>query len=405
MTDDRRTPNRAKQRNRAALGALAAVVATAAVAPFLVPALPAMGAAGLGALAGAAMATPFMIRRRGTPVLTYHSVSPDAAWLPWADQTSIRPETLEAQARLYRRMGYTALQTEEFIRDRRMGRLPKRPLVIHFDDGYLNNRIHAWPILKRHGLTATLFVSTDFIEPGDARRDGPADDGFLTWAELREMDASPEWRIEAHGTDHGHVVTGPTIVDRLTAANAGKLSTVQWAEMPGPKHDWYRRTDLPVPLGTPVQESAPALSTAAMGESEGQYRSRVADVLSHSQNTLTREIGRMPRIFCWPENKTSPAARRLARQAGFIATTGGTGRNTADEPDDILSRLHVGEDYAGFRSVALDTFALRAHLGAMEGNLWWGVPLLGFAVLKRASRIVARRSRRSAGTRGLEAVQ
>lgn len=46
------------------------------------------------------------------------------------------------------------------------GNLPSRALVITFDDGYADNADVALPILQRHGLTATFFVSTGFLDGG-----------------------------------------------------------------------------------------------------------------------------------------------------------------------------------------------------------------------------------------------
>ncbi len=46
------------------------------------------------------------------------------------------------------------------------GRLPRRALAITFDDGYADNCDIALPILRRHGLTATIFVATGFLDGG-----------------------------------------------------------------------------------------------------------------------------------------------------------------------------------------------------------------------------------------------
>lgn len=46
------------------------------------------------------------------------------------------------------------------------GRLPPRALVITFDDGYADNAEVAVPILMRHGLTASFFISTGFLDGG-----------------------------------------------------------------------------------------------------------------------------------------------------------------------------------------------------------------------------------------------
>ncbi len=39
--------------------------------------------------------------------------------------------------------------------------LPKRPILITFDDGYLDNYIYAYPIMRHHGLTGVIFLITD----------------------------------------------------------------------------------------------------------------------------------------------------------------------------------------------------------------------------------------------------
>ena len=46
------------------------------------------------------------------------------------------------------------------------GTLPERALAITFDDGYEDNHSVAMPILQRHGMTATFFVSTSFLNGG-----------------------------------------------------------------------------------------------------------------------------------------------------------------------------------------------------------------------------------------------
>jgi peptidoglycan/xylan/chitin deacetylase (PgdA/CDA1 family) len=46
------------------------------------------------------------------------------------------------------------------------GTLPARALCITFDDGYADNHDVALPILRQHGLSATFFVATGFLDGG-----------------------------------------------------------------------------------------------------------------------------------------------------------------------------------------------------------------------------------------------
>jgi peptidoglycan/xylan/chitin deacetylase (PgdA/CDA1 family) len=48
----------------------------------------------------------------------------------------------------------------------REGRLPSRAMSITFDDGYADNHDVALPVLQRHGLTASFFVATGFLDGG-----------------------------------------------------------------------------------------------------------------------------------------------------------------------------------------------------------------------------------------------
>lgn len=48
----------------------------------------------------------------------------------------------------------------------RADELPARAAAITFDDGYADNRTIALPILQKHGLTATFFIATGFLDGG-----------------------------------------------------------------------------------------------------------------------------------------------------------------------------------------------------------------------------------------------
>lgn len=56
--------------------------------------------------------------------------------------------------------------------------LPKDSILITFDDGYKNNYTNAFPILKKYGLKATIFLNTKYVEN---------DEFYLNWNEIKEM--------------------------------------------------------------------------------------------------------------------------------------------------------------------------------------------------------------------------
>lgn len=98
-------------------------------------------------------------------VLTYHRVDyPDAH--PELDPTLIgaTPELFDEQMR-YLVSHYHPLSMPELLQAHRHDRhvcLPPRAVLVTFDDAYTDFAQYAWPILKRHGIPATLFVPTAF---------------------------------------------------------------------------------------------------------------------------------------------------------------------------------------------------------------------------------------------------
>ena len=74
--------------------------------------------------------------------------------------------------------------------------LPPRSVVITIDDGYESVYRHAYPLLKKYGFPATLFVYTDFIGAGDA----------ISWAQMQEMSRSGLVDVQSHSKSHRNLI-------------------------------------------------------------------------------------------------------------------------------------------------------------------------------------------------------
>ncbi len=336
----------------------------------------------------AAVTHRFLYRPGAVPVFTFHSVSDAPDWLPWAPDISLGSDLFARMLQTLADTGCRVVPTRELVACRREGRpLPARSVVLHFDDGYLDNWVAALPYLKRHGMPATLFVSLDFIDPGAELRpsldtEDPSDarplqwDGYLNRAELAAMEATGLIDVQSHGTDHGRVAVGPRVVGELTAANWRNLAWLQWAAVPGNKSRWYLEQEpAAVPLGSPVPENLPSLTARrwldGRRESEQEYRDRVSAEFQRCRRELGEMLGKPVDLFCWPQNHTTPRARELALQAGFAATTGGWFENRPGEDPSLISRIHVGKDVLGLPCTAADAFYFRAQVAVGLGNYYW----------------------------------
>lgn len=61
---------------------------------------------------------------------------------------------------------FNVLPLDEAVVRLKTGTLPARAASITFDDGYADNVTHALPILQRHGLPATFFIATAYLDGG-----------------------------------------------------------------------------------------------------------------------------------------------------------------------------------------------------------------------------------------------
>ncbi|MFI1830521.1 polysaccharide deacetylase family protein [Streptomyces sp. NPDC020412] len=134
------------------------------------------------------------------PVLMYHAIAHDPARKTHA--LSVSPGAFAEQMQVLRERGFTPLTTADLGGIWRSGgsrRLPVRPVLVTFDDGYEGVHRYALPVLAEHGFAATLFVSTGWLR--GAHDEGGALDTMLDWDQVRELAAAG---TEIGGHTHSH---------------------------------------------------------------------------------------------------------------------------------------------------------------------------------------------------------
>ena len=96
---------------------------------------------------------------RQIPVLVYHRVGDTK------DNFTVTPERFTNDLQTLQQYGYCTISLEQmqnFLDDRTI-EMPDKPILITFDDGYLDNYTNAYPILKQYGMVATFFIITDML--------------------------------------------------------------------------------------------------------------------------------------------------------------------------------------------------------------------------------------------------
>lgn len=144
-------------------------------------------------------------RRDRIPILLYHRLiamaDVEAGRVPDTEMIWVSYDTRFAEQMDYLKCnGYTTIDLDDYL-EIRSGRmpLPDKPVLITFDDGYLSNYKLAYPVLKRNGQKAVIFVPPEPDEYTHNIVKGV--DGFLNPEQMRELVANGV-AIESHTLTH-----------------------------------------------------------------------------------------------------------------------------------------------------------------------------------------------------------
>lgn len=325
-------------------------------------------------------------------VIYYHSVGPVKK--DWENSfLTTAPDIFDRHLEWLGRR-YTTISLVDY-RKIRTGLIPpvKNPLVITFDDGYLDNWVWAFPILRKHGMKATIFVSPGFVDEragcrplsdeSHANREGagvPESWGFLSWDEMRAMEKSGLVDIQSHAMTH----TRYFVSDKLTGIHqpGGRILYPVLNAFPEIRPDYIGMSNIEsmLPYGFPLFEDSPALTARKVEinpdfidqciklfsgfdfrgngqsealrlvqplymsflkegrlivkrESDEEYEARVTGEITLSKKIIEEKLDKEVSVLCWPHGGNSEFLHKKALEAGYLMTTTGKARNV--RRDDI----------------------------------------------------------------------
>lgn len=193
-----------------------------------------------------------VVSRQPVRVFNYHRVTELCR-----DGMTVSPRAFRAQVAYIRRT-HDVVPLARALELLDSGARLRRPVAVFtFDDAYLSVREHAAPILREHGVVATVYVSSALA--GTARRfDHDADNpvrahlSCMDWAQLRELCAAG-WSVGSHTANHV----------RLSACTGADLER----ELREPfeafaAHDLRTERTLAYPFGQPSDISGEAIALA-----------------------------------------------------------------------------------------------------------------------------------------------
>ena len=279
------------------------------------------------------------------PVLTYHRVDDLVA------RGDLDPALISATPDQFERQmswvaaNRTVLSLDELLEIRR-GRspLPRRALLVTFDDAYRDFATNAWPVLRRHGLPVTMFVPTAYPD-GEAR----------FWWDRLHAALSRTSRREVRGSPAGTLPLGTLqqrrrALERLRACVASAPHDEAMAIVDGIVAELGAATPPPAVLGWQALRELAAAGVALAPHSRTHARldrlprARLRAEIAGSRDDLLRELGRCPPVFAFPGGGHDGDAEQVLAREGFeVAFTTRRGSNAMGEGDWLsLRRTNVG---------------------------------------------------------------
>ena len=239
------------------------------------------------------------------PVLMYHHLAERPN-----ESTIVTPETFEHQLQVISDAGYHTVTVQDLIRYVYSGEeLPENPVCITFDDGYLSNYEIAYPLLKKYGMKATIFVIGSSVGCSEYKESGRKIKPHFSWAQAAEMMDSGLIDIQSHTWDMH-----------------------QWCEGEGSDTKDVRESALPL-----------------KGETESEYIGEFSADIREFQRVYAEKTGRRCNVISYPQGQYSVLSEVTAAECGIQATlVTETGRKNTlikglPQSLRVLSRSNVTE--------------------------------------------------------------
>jgi peptidoglycan/xylan/chitin deacetylase (PgdA/CDA1 family) len=217
------------------------------------------------------------------PILLYHSISSDRGPL---SKWTLAPELFAAHMDYLDAEGYTPITVTQFAQsliDYTL-RLPGRPVVITFDDGFGDFYTQALPVLRRHGFTATIYIPTWFTGHTSRLLDVRSlpERPMMSWDQIAKVSSNG---IECGGHGHSH-----SRLDTLSKIAA-----------------W--------------------------------------DEITRCKMELKQHLGQSVFTFAYPDGHHNPVIRQLVQQAGYTSACSLKPSTNAGQTDRFsLARIPIGSE-------------------------------------------------------------
>jgi peptidoglycan/xylan/chitin deacetylase (PgdA/CDA1 family) len=142
------------------------------------------------------LASIFLPVKEGGVILTYHSVGENEAFF------TVTPKSFEEQMGFLRKQNWNVLPLNSLVSLLLSHqKIPRKTVVITFDDAYVDILESVLPILEKYQIPATLFVPTYFVGAKMKNSEGYELE-LMNWTQLKKLAAHPLIDIGSHTQKH-----------------------------------------------------------------------------------------------------------------------------------------------------------------------------------------------------------
>ena len=218
---------------------------------------------------------------RSIPILCYHQFTPGA---DAKRRLEVSADAFERQMRVLAEGGYQVIPLKKLLSILQGdSAIPPKAVVLTIDDGYRSVYTYAYPILKKYGFSATLFVYTDFIGGAAA----------LSWKQIKAMKESGVIDVESHTKSHS------------------------------------------------------SLAFNTQRESLAEHQRRIADEIDGSAQVIKQRLGERPTILAYPYGASSRyVVEYMAKTHYALGATVKRGANTAYADPLLLQRTMIYNNHS-----------------------------------------------------------
>lgn len=229
------------------------------------------------------------IEKVNVPILMYHLVLEGSK----GNKYIVSPSELESDLIYLRDNGYTTVVMQDLINYVYDGvDLPEKPVVLTFDDGYYNNYVYAYPLLKKYDSKAVISIVGAYTDLYSETPDTHVNYAHLSWDNVKEMADSGYVEIQNHTYD-------------LHSLDKGRSG-----------------------------------SKKNSNESEQEYEKMLRSDVGKLQEKCLEKLGKAPDTFTYPFGLVSDESLDIIRSLGFKASLScEEGLNSLDRDPEQLYKL------------------------------------------------------------------